>query len=285
MGLIFQLTITGNANTAGYFSKPFLFLASFALLVDLQEITAPTQLRLNLSRITAIGALWLASFLWEREGVARYLWQSASDGILKFDLQQIALLEFVTSGQQSGLGFLCAITLLFASITRRARPSALVGPLLFAFTLTVFTGNSELADSALRRVRGAEEIAGNLGSKESQQVAKWLRETSSQSDLIATNHLIDPESGSLLSDFSLSAWSDREFLVLGPKFLGASSSVESAFKSSMRFGDVGVDTKPNSLAEFGVDFFVFDKKITPWPQRSGLPPILFENERFFVIKF
>lgn len=105
-------------------------------------------------------------------------------------------------------------------------------------------------------------LATYLGSSDIRSTADILRRISRESDLIGTNHLFSLE-GKLMSDFSLAAWSKREFYILGPNFGGVVTGERAeAIENSMQFAESPNTETCRPLEVAGVKWFVVDLRLT-----------------------
>jgi hypothetical protein len=282
LALYLDVRIFGNANTAEYFSGPMYFLSSLLLLPLIPSIaTSRDRVRFTtiiFSSLTflIIGVIWANMSFWERIshflGVQLFQWNIQSETLLQW-----------TSGDGR---FAIALLLLLSTLTRiwhaSWRPSTLIASLL---ALTVYTigGYTGPSRSDFTRERSVSELAQNIGSAEIQNVGLWLRENSLPDDLIATNHIVD-SNGNQLSSFDLAVWSERTFLVLGPRFGGESPAKDRAVALSLGFADDPSEGTCNALSESGVRWFVVDLRLTQTRSWNVCTAAAYEHQDFVVLR-
>ena len=129
-----------------------------------------------------------------------------------------------------------------------------------------------------------DDLDSVLGTKDAQSVGMWLRGGSSESDKIATNYLRDLSTNAFIDDYSLAMWSQRTFLVIGPKFFNASASAKSEIDVSLRFGAEPDVASVSQLLELGVDWFVVDRDATSVRSWEPWADLRFESGRFAVLR-
>ena len=112
----------------------------------------------------------------------------------------------------------------------------------------------------------------------------WVKSNTDDEQLVATNYLYDHETGRPLSDFSLAAWAQREFLVLGPSFFPDFDSHISDVEASLQFGLAPSAASARDLTRRGVNWFIVDKWNTSFTDWRRDWDAKYENERFLVVK-
>jgi hypothetical protein len=138
--------------------------------------------------------------------------------------------------------------------------------------------------SELSRIRPSDEIETNIGAASARAVGDWARTSTPHSDLFATNYLYHFESGRPLTDFSLGAWSQREFLILGPSFLLNFDAHLDAVMASIQFGTSPSPDSVRDLTSRGVQWFIVDKWNTDFVEWQNYWKVVYENERFLAVK-
>jgi hypothetical protein len=282
LGLFLDIKIFGNANTAEYFSGPMYFLSSLILL-PLIPSTFSSRDRIPFST-TIFSSLTFLFF-----GIT---WSSFNLGIRVLDFIGVQLLQWNSPSDSmlrwiSGDGrFAIALTFLLVNSIgfwhARWRPVALI-PSLIALTVYSLGGYVDHSRTEFARERSVNELAQNIGSPDIQSVGFWLNQNSMPGDLVATNHIAYPN-GKPLSSFDLAVWSERTFLVLGPRFGGESPAKDRAVALSLRFAENPSEEICNSLSEFGVRWFVIDLRLTQTRSWSTCTTTAYENKDFLVLQ-
>lgn len=282
LGVLMDTIMTGNANTFEYFSEPIYFVTSIILMVVVASDSAVLPPARNL-RLFCLLVICVVNFgfLWVRLGLAEKVWFLARSQLGRDE----SIPQFLLIDSRIGA---TAITIAILSATTRSKwfsPRLVLGSLLVSLSILTLYGYWNSAVSELQREREPSEITGNLGSPNSQLVGRWLQSNTLPTDLIATNDLFDSSTGQPLSDFSLAAWSKREFLVLGPRFLGDYSRFSSELDVSQQFGYAASQDEANQLRRWGVKWFVVDRLKSPFNNWEKAWDVQYANEHFFVIKF
>jgi hypothetical protein len=124
-----------------------------------------------------------------------------------------------------------------------------------------------------------------LGATDSQKVGVWLANNTRPDDLLATNHLYD-ETGTRTfgDDYSLAVWSQREFLVLGPKFFAVSETAAAEIDLSLRFGENPTAGDAKNLTARGVAWFVVDTATTDHRSWDKYGETVLQSDRFWVVR-
>ena len=168
--------------------------------------------------------------------------------------------------------------------------------------------------------RPQQNVESIVGDKFVQEIGNWLKNNSDRSSIIASNSFCgdnecvgqfwfiqqlqlfrsEPDilSGSCSrcnvnslfggANFLLADYSDRRFLIQGPRFLFGMSYppnwVIEKMDFSLSFPALSDDQKITKMQTFGVDYFVIDKIASP--NRTSISPdlIAFQNLNFIIIK-
>lgn len=130
-----------------------------------------------------------------------------------------------------------------------------------------------------------DEIDSLLGSQDHQNVGRWISTNTEEASKLATNSLFrDQLRNDYGDDFSLAVWSQREYLVLGPKFFGISEIAQLEIDVSMRFADNPDLSDAQFLRAQGVSWFVVDTRLTSRRVWEPFGRIAYSNGRFVVLK-
>ena len=281
LGLLLEMSIFAYSNVFLYFAGPMYFLASIATIIHCscqpEKSDGVAQIRVSAalsSVIVAYGLLW-------SQGGSRVFWSLAERALPSLSDLHVTLLQVTTSDSRTGATLAAAVIFIISIVTRR-RVSIVQILLLPLVVLT-------LSNSVLTSVRDfrvdvpAEEIRMNLGEQDIQDIASRMRLLSKESELVATNHLYD-SAGQALSDFSLAAWSGREFLILGPRFAGDLTGHKAeAVRYSMEFGASPSSDSCRYLWNNGVRWFVADLRVTPIRDWSICSSVAFSTEKFLLL--
>jgi hypothetical protein len=285
LGVLMDTIMTGNANTYEYFSGPMYFVASLSLMgvgTLLIAVLQPLKSRLA-SSLIAVGLVTFGYF-WVRLSLADKLWRRIGLELFEWDGLKIILLQYVTSDSRIGAAALTVIIVLVSTKVKRFSPQLAVGSVLVSLSSLTLYGYWNSAVSEFQRERKPSEVAASLGSPNTQLVGRWIQFNTLTLDLIATHNLFDPTTGQPLSDFSLAAWSKREFLVLGPRFLGDYSRLSSELDLSQQFGYAPSQAGAEQLREWGVKWFVVDRLNSPFNNWEKAWDVQYANEHFLVVK-
>jgi hypothetical protein len=283
MALYLDIKIFGNANTAEYFSGPMYFLGSFVLLLAIPQtnfLQVPTRPR-AVTLVCSI-ALFASGYFWARLDLAVEMWNFIGVQTFQWNGLKVVLLQWVSTDGRFAIALILLVSILIGFWNINWRRTCLVAALFALPTFTLY-GFVDFSRGELARERSAEELAGNLGSKEIQDVGLWLNSNSESRALIATNYLVSSNGGEL-SDYSLAVWSDRTFLVLGPRFGGQSPEKERAVSLTLRFAENPTKDVCRSLSEQGVQWFVVDLRLTKTRTWKLCATTAHESENFVVLR-
>lgn len=125
-----------------------------------------------------------------------------------------------------------------------------------------------------------------LGPTESVVVGDWLRRNTDNTDLIATNYIIDKE-GKPIEDYSLGVWSKRSFLLLGPEMFKVSFYFgEGSTKASevLAFSNTADSLSATQLLRYGVKWFIIDTTLTERRNWAPYAERVFGSGRFIVLR-
>jgi len=278
VGLLVNAVIpnTEKANVHEYFSTPNYFLAA------LLALTFSVYMPFGTSSIRwrRLDKYWLAI------AVLIIGFQALiSELPLPFPFNQTAVLNLLTDGRVlMGTGVIAALLVSVRGV--RSQPAI---PLLLLLTVSlVESGSAPLARLVQRGMHPelpAAELVSYMGSPDSADIGTWLRKNADANETIATNSLfLEPRGGVFGDDYSLAMWSQREFLVLGPKFFGAAESASDEIELSIRFGSEPTAADASTLRQRGVRWFVVDTAETDRSTWEPFATVAFRNQRFVVLK-
>jgi hypothetical protein len=258
-GLFLEIFIAPiNSNGHEYFSSPFYLIASISLLAGLKSLPELSALRfarhrslLTTSCLVILGLLWSQIFNVER--LSNLLGNRLID-----QGDRAPLISFVLSDSRTGVAFVVIALLVgFRSSFKFAKPHTVLLPLFLASTILTFSNCLPQFMNGMKSEAAASRPETLYGSAELQAVGLWLKTSTKQSDVIATNYLRD-QAGELISDYSLAVWSERTFFVLGPRFFIESQSQIGATRISEEFAETSSKQSAEKLWVSGVRWFVVD---------------------------
>jgi hypothetical protein len=234
--------------------------------------------------LVVVSITTIVGWLWVQDGISRPIWRVIGSGISGWDDQRVALAQHFSGDMRTGaiIAFVL-ISGVFLCFERHQR-DLLVPALLISLAATTFISEWNTSTFEFSRNRVDEEVERNLGTKEVISTSTWIRDNTNESDLIATNYLYDYRTERPLTDFAFGAWSEREFLVLGPSFYPDFDSYKSVFDVSNAFGAAPSATTMTTLANFDVKWYVVDRWNTKFTRWQNYWNVVYENERFLVVK-
>jgi len=284
-GLVLDVKVHGNANAHEYFSGPMYFVASLAIILSSSAtVNGALIIRTTKGVVLAATGLFLAGLLWTRMNLNDVLWSFLGLRLLNWNELKVILVQYFTAGMVNGAATAALILLpLLVIFGRRSVRLLQLGLLTSVIFLTLYA-YSESASSEISRIRSPEELASYLGSPNAQNIGMWVKSNTDDEQLVATNYLYDHETGRPLSDFSLAAWAQREFLVLGPSFFPDFDSHISDVEASLQFGLAPSAASARDLTRRGVNWFIVDKWNTSFTDWRRDWDAKYENERFLVVK-
>jgi hypothetical protein len=164
----------------------------------------------------------------------------------------------------------------------RGRKSKFVFPLFLFFLVGAVVGQGVM--DMRRPVRGPElsksDFAIALGTKSEQETGFWLKNNTPNYSLVASNHGIDD------TNFMLPIFSERRFLIQGPRFVGGnqiSESVLSKIQLTKNFAADPSESHTRALLSAGVDYFVLDLWSSKLSRRDFKLNPIFESNEFLVL--
>ena len=268
------VTGTSKANLHEYLTLPTSLLVALSLLPVSPHLSGAATLS---HRRIVIGSTASATLLLL---VANLVGQSLTmqSSLPKSVIHQITDIRVIS-------------TLVFLILILRSRRLNFAGntvPIAIVLIVLTLAGSQpsigQIMDKGTRPIRPMDELNSLLGSQPSQQIGRWLKTHTAAGDLIATNALLDSGSGHISDDYSLAMWSDREFLVLGPKFFNMAEKQRDAVELSINFGCCPTEESWNGLKDLGVTWFVVDTQLTSNRSWRPFAATVFMNNRFQVLR-
>jgi len=284
LGVLLDVIVFGNANAHEYFSGPMYFVGSLVLLamVSLDENSWESRRTLGVTAASTL-VLLIAGVAWRKLGLSDPVWNFAGKHVFRFDDLEIDIMKYFSADVRVGAAMIALLLVpLSAVVARRSWNLQVVG-LFISLTLLTLFAYGQTMRSELERVRTDGEVASALGPPDAQRVGVWMRNNTNDSELFATNYLYDFQTERPLTDFSLAAWSRREFLVLGPGFLPNFDSHVPDVELSINFGDGPTRGLARKLMSHGVQWFVVDKWNTSFVDWRRDWNVEYENDRFLVV--
>jgi hypothetical protein len=126
-----------------------------------------------------------------------------------------------------------------------------------------------------------------LGPPDSEKVGRFLKAVTPIDAKVATNFLFAKGPDESESDFSLSVWSEREFLVLGPRFarvLSEPSDVDAAVSLCLGFADLPNQKILEKLKSMNISWFVVDLMATSNRNWQPFASVVYRTDRFWVLR-
>jgi len=286
LGVRMDTVVNGNFNGFEYFSGPMYFVASLAFW-GIFSVANGHLLTVRKVRTCTILVICFVTFgyLWVRLTLAEDIWRRVGTQIFEWDGLKVILLQYVTLDHRVGAAAAAVAVLLFTAKSRLVQPQLVVLSLLTSVSILTMHIYWATSLTELQRERQSAEVNGSIGAPKSRTVGVWLGEKTKTTDVIATNHLVVPGTSSPLADFSLAAWSEREFLVLGPRFLrGESTRIKKGIQASLSFGSLPSPIGAKRLREFGVTWFVVDRLNSAFTDWETAWDVEYVNDRFLVVK-
>jgi len=139
------------------------------------------------------------------------------------------------------------------------------------------------AVESYERVIPETELEAYIGTDTERRLGERLKAEVPVTDLIATNHVSD-ESGGGVDQYAISAWSGREFLVLGPKVSGKPQARLDAIKLSRTFADNPTTESCGQLRAARVRWFLVDRSLTAQTDWSVCGVEVFQADKFLLLR-
>ena len=274
LGITFDLLVSGNANAHEYFSGPAYFLSALCVMT----LSGSTPVRISRSHVGEVTfwvAIAISLFVWN--------WLVSSSSLAK-------LIDYDILRQAIGDYRILYGLVLTGLIITRTRNRSEIGPqLLLLLTLVSFPAISVASSQIAKELREPSptrnDVGRILGSPDSELTGQWLRGNTPHDALIATNSLFQESSDTLFgSDYSLAMWSQREFLVLGPRFASAAETAPDEIDLCIRFGKRPSSPDFESLRKLGVTWFIVDTSVSSQQSFTNFGEIVFVAGQFQVVR-
>jgi len=270
VAVMLDVFITSNADNHRYFSGPVWFISSLAILglsSSQRDTRQPEFHRPLLTVAVSVVMIGIAC-----QYGAPWLWKSLEQVAPDGRKLQVVLLQFSTSDPRSGVSLvLISLFLIFRLLQRDRFAHFLVQYVSYIVIGILLLSAVILAPQSApsqNRPPSTSDLNVYLGTPASRDVGEWLRRNTHPEDLIATNYLSDSD-GALLDDFSMAMWSEREFLILGPRFSGSSPEALEAVRICEQYASDGTEQTALQLQRRGVEWFVVDTERTNQKSWSG----------------
>ena len=260
------------------------FLGSF---VFLSLVPQPTLMRvrthLHAVTVASTTGLFAVGYFWENLEIAGKVWNVIGIRILQWNVVKVAILQGVSADGRFAISLVVLVGVLIGFWTSTNWRPIIVVAFMFALTAFTLSRNIEQSSSDLARERSVDELVVNIGSEEVQRIGLWLISNTKTTDLVATNHIVN-ENGQEISDYSLAVWSERTFMVLGPRFGGHSPTKDRAVTLALRFTESPTKNTCRSLSEQGVQWFVVDLRLTKTRTWELCATTAYEYGNFVVLR-
>ena len=283
LGFVLDVTIVGNANTFEYFSGPMYFVSTMPLiLLKDSDTEAASILATKWWRLALVASISVAGWSWNHFKLVDRAWSLSKTAI---DLPLSAsLVNDVLGNSFVGASFATAIFMIYRTRSSRHTMSEIGTSLIISILILSSFTLIQSGISKLSEPRTNEAISATVGTQDERQVGTWLRHSTEESDLLATNGLVDSETNMPNSNFALAAWSQREFLVLGPKFLGDVRATQDEIALCESFGSMPSMEGAIKLRDLGVSWFILNKADSLGLKLDSQWKIRFENSSFIVLQ-
>lgn len=278
VGVVMNSVIEGTdkANPHEYFSKPSYFLSALPILAFSPLMTDQRNV------------LSLKQFLRRERGAVII---SAVAGVIAIATtlltdSETSTVQTLVSDTRIWTGVFIWLFIVMRRNHSEQRTATLATILLVTFvTVGLWRGADSSWGQSQVTPLSESEVESITGSSEVQLVGAWLRSNSSVNDIVATNHLFAPGSKEEFGDdYSLAVWSQREFLVLGPKFFDVTDTNIELINLCIRFAKTPTEADEEQLLSNGVTWFVVDKSLTEQSSWESHGETVFETHQFTVLR-
>jgi hypothetical protein len=286
-GVTLDVVITSNADNHRYFSGPMYFVSALAILRLASVLDGSLNEEKQTKSRWLFGLLpFLAGVVWFKlEGVQGF-WNTVGELTGTRSRLELELMKFVTNDSRFAAIVIALGLILVLAIFEGIMPALrdIFIPLMIVLTVLSFVQLFNESISSFKQAVSESEIVDSIGSIEEVEVGRWLRDNTTTSDLIATNHLFGDEGGGV-DNMALAVWSQREFFVLGPS-LG--SKIEehriAAMIVSRSFADDPSAATCRRISQVGVKWFVVDRRLTETRDWSVCAKPKYSNSHFAILK-
>ena len=259
------------------------FIGSFVILSLVPQPTL-MRVRTHLHAVTVASAIavFAVGYFWEKLDLAGKMWNVIGSRIFEWNGLKVALLHWVSADGRFAIALVVLVGVFVGFWITHWRHNIVVIAVIVLPSFTLY-GYIDNLRNDLTRERLNNELEFNLGSKEIQDVGLWLKNNSKPKALVATNHIVS-SNGKEISDYSLAVWSDRTFLVLGPRFPNYSAVKDQAVRLSVSFADNPTRATCSSMSAKGVQWFVVDLRLTGTRSWKTCATTAYESKNFLVLR-
>jgi hypothetical protein len=287
---LLELSLSGLTNTYSYFSGPLYFVSSLVLLhlenPNRAESAGSTDRRADLAITTGVV---VAGLTWGVSSVVRAFWETAIRIVPTAQAGGLELLVFFTRDVRVG-ATLVALALLIGVWRLPRIRERITRAWTTALVLLTFASYFGAASVDFDTSSYNSATPPGSTSRAIYEVGQWIRTNTRSNDLLATNYFFEETGGSIM-ELELAAWSQREFLVLGPQITGRGETWtteetrarDAAIDVSESFSHEPTDLSCGQLRQWGVKWYVVDKSKTINRDWSVCSSVEFSNELFLVL--
>jgi hypothetical protein len=283
-GLLLEIVIAPiNSNGHEYFSAPFFLIASVSFLAWLQPPRespgfhiAKYRNLLTTSYLVLLGLMW--NQLFDVKRLSIFLGHRLLD-----QSDRAPLISFILSDSRTGVAFAIVVFLGFRRFSKSIKPRSVLLPLFLAWTLLTFSNYLPKFLNSFKVETTLSKPSMLYGSMDLQAVGSWLKSSTKETDIVATNYLRNQD-GDLISDYGLAVWSERTFFVLGPGFFVESQSQILATKVSEQFAETSSSESAKELWTSGVRWFVVDTALVTRNNWNEYADEIHRAGRFVILR-
>lgn len=218
LGLILSAFLHSSSGNASYFTEPMYFLSSLGLLVlPDKHLEAANERFQRRASWRLVLLMLLAGLLWTFTPFSNLFWDFTTRVTGESQSLRIQVLRFVTAERLFGASLVALVLTAWVVTARQSALTArrVISSLVIAAVPLTFIDIAEETRDDFQRGVGAEEIQVIVGSEDEMRAGSWLRNNTSEADLVATNYASDTETSQFYGNYALAVWSHREFLTLG----------------------------------------------------------------------
>jgi len=282
-GVIFDVFITSTGDNHKYFSVPMYFVASTALLSPAMHLQSLSKKSAE-SRLQYMVMIFMiiVGAVWSDGGLFQVFWDAVSRAFPVLPTLGVELLKFFTN---EGRFFAAAIgaLLLPVVVVQRRHVRTVMRPLILSIIVLSLFAYLRPALGSYETAIPDTELEAYIGADYERRLGERLKAEVPVTDLIATNHVSD-ESGGGVERYAISAWSRREFLVLGPKVSGEPQARLDAIKLSRTFADNPTRESCGQLRAARVHWFLVDRSLTAQTDWSICGVEVFQADKFLLLR-
>lgn len=293
IGVLLDVVISGNSGSFAYgtssrfqyFSGPMYFAGSLALI----NLSAPLgkrglDSRAKIFTAFAIVATVGGGFLWRHFALNQKVVELLSENVANWDSVTSIWLSFMLTDYRIGATLAALVIVWLGAKLNGNLQTRITAVFITPILILTVLSYGENARESFRRERLPTELGFLYGPPRNREIGLWLKQNTARNAIIATNSLISVETQAQLPDFSLSTWSEREFLVLGLSFLPVFGDIEAQIELSFKFGQNPTSDLARELIDSGVTWFLVDRRIADFPDWDESWDVRFRNDDFVVVK-